>query len=327
MAKPRPKPSPEQKNASAIEPLNLLSEGDLAQRLGIPREKLRSIARDADSHYNPFSQIKGPRPFARKVSKAKAREIDQPLDPLLEAQKRIYRILLRDLDLPEHICGGVRGRSVLDNVEHHKNETTIVTLDIKSCFPSITARQVYFVWRVVLKCSHKVSRLLTRLTIFNGHLPQGAPTSTTLANLVINSIDGPIRNAAAERGVNYSSWIDDIPLSGPDARNLIPLAVSTFRRGGFRISRSKLKVMGGRKRREVNGVIAGATPSISRKTRDRIRAALHHLRVGDIRDEDQASYIATQKGRIAYLANVNPDQARKFEIQLADILDQFGIKM
>ena len=318
--KPRPKPLPERKNASAIEPLNLLSEGDLAQRLGIPREKLRSIASDADSHYNPFSQIKPPRPFARKKWKAKVREIDQPLDPLLEVQKRIYRILLRNLDLPEHIIGGVKGRSVLYNVAHHQNEGTIVTLDIKSCFPSITAHHVYFVWRVVLKCSHKVSRLLTRLTIFNGHLPQGAPTSTTLANLVINSIDGPIRKAAAERDVNYSSWIDDIPLSGSEARNLIPLAVSTFRRGGFRISRSKLKVMGGRKRREVNGVIAGATPSVSRKKRDRIRAALHRLRTGDIRDEDRLRYIATQKGKITYLASINPNQAHKFEVELAQLM-------
>lgn len=323
---PRPKPSPEPKNASAIEPLNLVSEGDLAQRLGSSREKLRNIARDPDSHYNPFSQIKPPRPFARKKSKVKIREIDQPLDPLLEVQKRIYRVLLRDLNLPEHICGGVRGRSVLHNVAHHKNESTIVTLDIKSCFPSITAHHIYFVWRVVLKCSHKVARLLTRLTTFNGHLPQGAPTSTTLANLVINSIDGPIRNAAAERGINYSSWIDDIPLSGPDARDLIPLTVSTFRRGGFRVSRSKLKVMGGRTRREVNGVIARATPSISRKKRDRIRAALHHLRVGDIRNEDQASYIATQKGRIAYLASINPNQARKFEIELAQLIEKLSAR-
>jgi RNA-directed DNA polymerase len=321
MAKPRPKPSTQQKNASAIEPLNFLSEGDLAQRLGISREKLRNIARDADSHYNPFSQIKPPRPFARKESKIKVREIDQPLDPLREVQKRIYRILLRDLDLPAHIKGGVKGRSVLDNVKHHQNETTLVTLDIKSCFPSITSHQVYFVWRVVLKCSHKVARLLTRLTTFKGHLPQGAPTSTTLANLVLNSIDAPVRKAAAELGVNYSSWIDDIPLSGSEARNLIPLAVSTFKRKGFRVARSKLKVMGGRKRREVNGVIAGATPSISRKKRDRIRAALHRLKLGDIRDEERDGYIATQKGRIAYLATINPNQARKFEMELAQLTE------
>jgi len=291
--------------------------------LGSSREKLRSIARNPDSYYNPFPQIKPPRPFARKKSKAKIREIDQPLDPLLEVQKRIYRVLLRDLNLPEHICGGVRGRSVLYNVAHHQNESTIVTLDIKSCFPSITAHHVYFVWRVVLKCSHKVARLLTRLTTFNGHLPQGAPTSTTLANLVLNSIDGPIRRAATERRVNYSSWIDDIPLSGSEARNLIPIAVSTLRRGGFRISRSKLKVMGGRDRREVNGVIASATPSISRIKRDRIRAALHRLRVGDICDEDRLSYIATQKGRITYLASINPAQARRFEIELAQLIEKF----
>jgi RNA-directed DNA polymerase len=322
MAKPRPKLPLEREKARAIEPLNLLSEGDLAKRLGIPREKLRSIASEADSHYNPFFQIKPPRPFAIKPSKIKVREIDRPLDPLLEVQKQIYFTLLRDLHVPEYICGGVKGRSVLDNVAHHQNEPTIVSLDIKSWFPSINAHQIYFVWRVVLKCSHKVARLLTKLTTFNGHLPQGAPTSTTLANFVLYSIDAQIRKAAALHGVNYSSWVDDIAFSGSNARKLIPIAVSIFKSEGFRISRSKLKVMGRSKQQEVNGVIAGIRPSISKKKRDQIRAALHHLSVGDIRDEDTARYIATQKGRIAYLASVNPDQARRFEIELARILEK-----
>lgn len=316
--------SPEQKERSAIEPLRLLSEGDLASRIGFPREKLRAIAREADSHYDPFSQLKPPRPFARKKSEPKIREIDRPRDPLLEVQRRIYHTLLRDLEIPDYICGGVKRRSVLDNIGHHQNETTIVTLDIKSWFPSITAHQIYFVWRVILKCSHKVARLLTRLTTFNGHLPQGAPTSTSLANLVLYSTDATLRIATAEHGVNYSSYVDDIAISGSDARKLIPISVSTFKRAGFRVSRSKLKVMGAGKKREVNGVIAGAIPSISKKKRDRIRAALHHLSVGDIRDEDRVSYIATQKGRIAYVGTVNPHQARKFEVQLAQLLEKSG---
>jgi RNA-directed DNA polymerase len=327
MAKPRLNPRLEREKARAIEPLNLLSEGDLAKRLGIPHEKLRSIASEANSHYNPFSQIKPPRPFARKQSKAKIREIDRPLDPLLEIQKRIHRMLLRDLDVPEYICGGVKGRSVLDNVAHHQNEPTIVTVDIKSWFPSIHADRIYFVWRVVLKCSHKVARLLTNLTTFDGHLPQGAPTSTTLANFVLYSIDAQLRKAAALHGVNYSSWVDDISLSGSNARKLIPIAVSTFKSEGFRVSRSKLRVMGRSKQQEVNGVIAGARPSISKQKRDQIRAALHHLSVGDIRDEDRDSYIATQKGRIAYLASVNPCQARQFEIELARLLEKSAKKI
>lgn len=313
--------SPEQKKQNAPEPLNLLSMRDLERRLAIPREKLRSIACESNSHYDPYPQQKPERPFARKKSKLKIREIDRPRDPLLEVQKRIYRTLLRDIEMPAYICGGVKGRSVLDNITHHQSASLIVTVDIKAWFPSITTHHVYFVWRTVLKCSHEVAKLLTTLTTYDGHLPQGAPTSTALSNLVLYSIDAPIRKAAAAHGVNYSSWVDDLPLSGPEARQLIPIVIATLKRWGFKVSRSKLKVMGSCKQRVVNGVIPGEKPSISKQKRDRIRAALHRLRVGDIREEDRDSYIATQKGRIVYLASVNSSQARVFEVQLAQLLE------
>lgn len=321
MARTRQAP-PNQEKENALKPLNLLSMRDLERRLAIPREKLRSIAAESDSHYDPYLQPKLPRPFAKKKSKPKIREIDRPRDPLLEVQKRIYRSLLRDIEMPAYICGGVKGRSILDNVAHHQSASLIVTVDVKSWFPSITADHVYFVWRRVLKCSHEVAKLLTTLTTFNGHLPQGAPTSTSLSNMVLYSIDAPIRKAAAAHGVNYSSWVDDLPLSGSEARELIPIVISTLKRWGFRISRSKLTVMGPGKQRIVNGVIAAHKPSISKENRDRIRAALHRLRVGDIREKDKDSYIATQKGRILYLASVNPGQARVLEDQLANLVRQ-----
>jgi len=172
-----------------------------------------------------------------------------------------------------------------------------------------------------LGCSHKVAKLLTTLTTLNGHLPQGAPTSTALANLVLISIDAPIRTAAAALNVNYSSWVDDLPFSGSRARQVIPIVASTLKRRGFRISRSKLQVMNAGQRRTITGVIAGNKPSISKQHRDRIRAALHRLRVGDIREEDRRVYIATQKGRIAYLSRVNPGQARRLESELMRLTD------
>src|SRR5712692_909074 len=109
---------PEQERPNAVRPLDLLSIRDLERRLAIPREKLRSIASESDSYYDPFPQQKPERPFAnaKKKSKPKIREIDRPRDPLLEVQKRIYRTLLRDMQMPEYICGGVKERSVLSNV-------------------------------------------------------------------------------------------------------------------------------------------------------------------------------------------------------------------
>jgi len=293
----------------------------LERRLGIPREKLREIANASDSYYAPRTDQKPPRPFAKKNLKRKTRELDCPRNPLLDLQRRIYRTLLRDIELPDYICGGVKGHSVLDNIAHHQNVAPVVTLDIKSWFHNITADNVYFVWYALLKCSDPIAKLLTALTTFNGHLPQGAPTSTTLSNLVLYSVDLPIRNAAVALGVNYSSWVDDLPLSGSNAKQLIPVVVSTLKRAGFKVSRSKLKVMGFDKQRVINGIIAGKKPSIPKQTRDRMRAALHRLRVGDICEEDRKSYMATQKGRIQYFKSINSQQTRRLEIELTRILD------
>jgi RNA-directed DNA polymerase len=294
----------------------------LERRLGIPREKLRRIATESDFHYAPRTDEKPPRPFAKKKVKPKVRDLDCPRDPLKDVQRRIQHHLLRDLEMPDYICGGVKGHSVLDNVAHHQNASLIVTVDIKSWFPSITAENVYFVWYTVLKCSDEVATLLTALTTFNGHLPQGAPTSTTLSNLVLYSIDLPIRHAAAALGVRYSSWVDDLTLSGLHARKLIPIVASTLRGARFKVARSKLKVMGGSKQRVVNGVVAGVEPSIPKQTRDRIRAALHRLRSGDIYEEDKESYTATQKGRIVYFKSVNAQQTRSLEFELMRLLEK-----
>jgi RNA-directed DNA polymerase len=184
--------------------------------------------------------------------------------------------------MPEYICGGVKGRSVMMNVRYHEGTSLIVTMDIKAWFPSITEQHVYYVWRRILGCSHKVARLMTTLTTYDGHLPQGAPTSTAIANLVLYSIDEPIRLASACFNVQYSSWVDDLVFSGANARLLIPIVVATFNKAGFRISRSKLKVMGPDKQRVVNGVTLGDIPGISRELRWRIRAALHRLQMGNI---------------------------------------------
>lgn len=83
----------------------------------------------------------------------------------------------------------------------------------------------------------------------------------------------------------------------------------------FKISRSKLKVMGPGKQRIINGVVLGQVPSISRKQRWRIRAALHRLQTGDIAEWELEKYIKSLHGRIAHLESVNEHQARSFRAE------------
>ena len=169
---------------TSVQKLEIQSPKRLGDILRIPPAKLAEIAESADVHYSPFALAKPPRPFERFYAR-KLRPIDNPLQDLKWIQQRIYRRLLKPMCFPSHILGAIPKRSVMDNAEHHLTAALLVTLDVRQCFPSITNIHIYRVWSNFLGCSPPVAAMLTRLTTFGRHLPQGAPTSPLLANLFI----------------------------------------------------------------------------------------------------------------------------------------------
>jgi RNA-directed DNA polymerase len=213
--------------------LNIGSLDLLGYALGLSPEVIVAASQRTGHDYGPFMKVSEPAPFARNPIEFKQRRIDNPILITKEIQKRINRRLLRPLTLPGHICGGVKGKTLLDNIVPHLKARVIVTADIKSFFPTITTFQVYAIWSHLLGCSPEIARLLTRLTTFERRLPQGAPTSSTLANLVLFSYDQPIRSFCAKHGITYTTWIDDLIFSGTESRSVINVAVSALRAGGF----------------------------------------------------------------------------------------------
>jgi hypothetical protein len=205
--------------------LNLFSISRLEALLCCPIALIKTIAKKAGSYYSPFPAPPRLRWFPKKPAVTKVRRIDQPIDPLKELQRAILNRLLEPLVLPDNMKGGVKGRSLKDNIELHRKARVLVTLDIKSFFPSISNEMVYSIWRNQLNCSPKIADLLTKLTTFERHLPQGAPTSTYLANLFIASIQDEIVTCCAESNVVFSTWVDDLAFSGDNAPHVIKTAM------------------------------------------------------------------------------------------------------
>lgn len=110
----------------------------LERLLGIDRHRLRALASQAETLYSPFSRSKKPKPFERKRRPRKLRVIDNPSEELKAVQTVINDRLLRPIALPPNICGGVKGKSVLDNVRWHAGNPVLVKVDIARFFPSIT---------------------------------------------------------------------------------------------------------------------------------------------------------------------------------------------
>ena len=307
--------------------LDLCSFRKLEALLRFPRDRIRQAANHAGEYYRPFPKKDRKRPFQRKFKPAKPRMIDNPTGILKEIQQGVQRNLLRRIPLPDYLCGGVKGRTLLDNVLLHLGANTLVTMDIKSFFPSITNIQVYDVWRRRLNCSSRIAAILTKLTTYERHLPQGAPTSTTLANFVLNSLDAPIRDDCCRHNVQYSTWVDDLAFSGDSAREVINVAVHALAIAGFAAPHKKQKIMGPGTTKVLTKVLLGRFPTVLPERCSQLRSGIHKLKTGQIATDELAPYLQSLKGSIAYVESIDPRRGKGLRQQLTNALSASCIQL
>jgi RNA-directed DNA polymerase len=295
-----------------ITKLNIPSLAVLADRLGISLKKLVDVASGAESFYHPFDLAPRSRPF-QKDSSRKTRRIDCPEGELKSVQRRIERALLYPVMFPPHIFGAVRSRSIHDNASFHLGAPLLVTIDIRSCFPTISNKQIYRTWTNTLGCSARVGKLLTRLTTFQRRLPQGAPTSPALANLFIWSIDEPIRAECARLNIRYSIWIDDLAFSGKRAREIIEFAVRALAQERLAVSRRKIKIMGPRATKLLTGTRLGRDRvRVPRGLTSRVRAALYRVECGEPLPISKEEYLKSLRSQVKHIERLCPSDVRVF---------------
>lgn len=288
----------------------------LARHLGVPRETLERLAVEAEVHYHPFSLPKPDGTF---------RLIDNPDEILKVVQRRIVALLLRPLKFHDRAHGCLPGRSPRTNAAQHLGQPCLVGLDLKHCFPSISNRHVYDAWHR-LGYGPDLARLLTRLTTYQRYLPQGAPTSPYLVNLVLAPLDERMDAQALALSAGYGRFVDDVALSGERARELIGPTVREIGRLGFRINRRKTKVAGFGSQHVVTGYTVNrrGQPSIPRSRRDQVRSAIHELQWSRCNYQDRARLIERVRGRIAHIAQTNAGSAARLGRQLNRILEGDG---
>jgi len=250
--------------------------------LGRSRLELRDLAANAIHFYKPFPLKTAPRRFAKKIEPIKKRWIDNPIDPLKAIQSRVHERILSPLLMPEHLLGGVKGKSIWDNALLHLGARCLVTIDIKNFYPSITPSHIRSVFQNTLNCSPSVAVLLTGLTTCRSRLPQGAPTSPLLANLVLSSFDGEIRSVCHEHEIRYSSWVDDLAFSGHSPAQVIEPVIATLAKAGFQVSHRKIKRMGAGAKKVLNNLVLGKFVTVRKQYRARIRAGIHNFKCGKV---------------------------------------------
>ena len=221
------------------------------------------------------------RVYAIPKRNGKFRIIEAPRPLLKRLQRRILTSLLNPVEASPYATAFERGRSIADNARFHLNQPVVLKLDIRNFFPSLKSPPVY---RLFFELGHPppVAALLTRLCCLCGHLPQGAPTSPRLANLLLRPADYRIAAWIGRRPIQFTRYADDITLSGDFGPEHIAEAIQVCRhelgRLGLRLNRGKIRIERRCRRQTVTGLTVNETLHAPRQMIRKLRQEMFYIR-------------------------------------------------
>lgn len=292
----------------------------LAQLLGRKASFLHKVAAAPEYFYRNFSIPK---------RHGGVRTLCAPYPSLKECQRWILDEILARKRCSSSSVGFTQGKSILDHAGPHVGSREILILDIRDFFPSIRINRIISIFRG-FGYTHDVSQLLGRLCCRDGVLPQGAPTSPALANLVCRRLDARLRKSAKKAGLTFTRYADDLCFSGekipPGFESLVHLIT---KREGFLIKREKSRQFNERDtRRLVTGLNVTMTElRVTRQYKRELRTALYyinkyglqsHMAKNKMRDP---MYVQRLLGKVGFWLHVEPEseEARAFSERLREL--------
>lgn len=272
----------------------LSSPKALAEAMGISMGELRFLAYD-----RPLATVSHYRRFTIPKKTGGTRLISAPMPRLKRAQYWVLDALLVHAPLHEAAHGFVPGRSIVTNASRHVGRDVVVNLDLKDFFPTLDYRRVKGKFRG-LGYAEAVATVLALLCTepdtdtveIDGQclhaargprrLPQGAPTSPALTNLICTRLDARLTGLSLSLGFTYTRYADDLTFSasGAAAEKVGPLLKfvgEIVAAEGFTVHPDKTRVMRRGRHQEVTGLTVNERVAVPRESLRRFRALLHAL--------------------------------------------------
>ncbi|WP_058912537.1 reverse transcriptase family protein [Entomohabitans teleogrylli] len=317
----------------------------LASAMGISLNELRFLC-----FQKAVSQVNHYRHFAIAKKTGGERHISAPMPRLKRAQYWLLENVLQRVAVHEAAHGFVAGRSILSNALPHVNKAVVVNLDMENFFPTISYRRVKGVFRH-LGYSEQIATEMALLTtepevecvtlddekwfVRQGErfLPQGAPTSPALSNILCRRLDSRLNAMAQKLGFTYTRYADDVTFScaGRDGnvQQLLWRCKQIIQDEGFRVHPAKTRVMRKPQKQEVTGVVVNEKPSVDKKTLRRFRALLFQIARDGMEGKCWGSgeLMASVEGYANFVAMIAPEKGIALQKQVTDLKRQYGYEV
>lgn len=233
----------------------------------------------------------------------KKRELLVPAPELKKIQIQIYRRLLRPLR-PHKAVACVRGRGVRWAVTQHSRRPVLLHEDIADFFPSVGRGRVVAALQR-FEVAPDAIEILSGLVTAQDQLPQGAPTSTAVGDLVLFKLDCRLGGLADSEGLTYTRYVDDLAFSGGMRlqHRFEPLIHRIIAEEGWRLN-AKGGTHGPESRHLLLGVVVNSSPNATVEYRNSLRSVLRLIRSGKI--EVTRNELRSLRAKVDWVAALNP---------------------
>jgi len=210
------------------------------------------------------------------------REIVAP-DKTLKFILQKINLILSNIHQPTiHSHGFLFGRSIKTNAQKHINKKFILNIDIKDFFPSVNF------YRIKKELQQKpfllqepFAKIIANFCCLNKVLPQGAPTSPIITNIVCKNLDINLSKIAKKYKLDYTRYADDITFSGNKfvfSKKLFKEIEKELKKEKFKLNPEKTRIQNRSMRQEVTGLVVNEKVNVNRKYIRNLRALIHNYK-------------------------------------------------
>lgn len=211
------------RKSTALQTLQgLKSAHDVAALFGLAYRQLAQLIYEdgEDKRY---------RVFEVKKKTGGTREIAAPRRKLKTIQRKLAAVL-EDTYIPKPSAHGfIRERGIVSNAKRHLDKRFVFNIDIAGFFDSIHFGRVRNLFMAApFSIPKPPAIVLAHICCFKGRLPQGAPTSPVITNLVCRSLDRDLQRLAKAHYSTYTRYVDDLTFSFTCKKSRLPAAIVLF---------------------------------------------------------------------------------------------------
>ena len=276
------------------------------------------------------------------------RIISAPMPRLKQAQHWILTNILQKVELHSAAHGFCQGRSIVSNAQPHVGAEVVINFDLKDFFPSISYPRIKGLF-IALGYSEAAATIFGLLctepdiaeieldgktyyvALSERYLPQGAPTSPAITNIICRRLDRSLTSMAEKLGFIYTRYADDLTFStSGDSRrhicNILRRTESIVEYEGFMINEEKTRILRNSQQQDVTGVIVNSKPNVDKKTLKRFRATLYQIEKDGLAGKHwgkSTDLLASIQGFANFVAMVNPELGGEFKAQVRRIRDKW----